>query len=261
MEFPRKRGRKRKIKDTVHQDSSSLQQPPPSARAVPFVGRYLKKLFEGRNYIGKIVSYDSGLYRVEYEDGDCEDLDSGEARPYLLPDQAFTKTLLNKKRKLDDMISRKSHILLSENKQAETAAFSENIPPVTSENLVAEEGDSDTDSLCTLQPEAELLTVMPLQLPPSSGTIGVPEEYVSHLFSVYSFLRSFSNRLFLSPFGLDDFVGALNCPVQNSLLDAIHVTLLRALRRHLETVSADFSELSSECLRYCFRIFLLLNWC
>ncbi|PNX90752.1 PHD finger family protein, partial [Trifolium pratense] len=50
----------------------------------------------------------------------------------------------------------------------------------------------------------------PLQLSSSSGTIGVPEPSVSHLFSIYGFLRSFSTQLFLHPFTLDEFVGALN---------------------------------------------------
>lgn len=77
----------------------------------------------------------------------------------------------------------------------------------------------------------------------------MPEECVPHIFSVYGFLRSFNVRLFLSPFTLDDFVGAVNCKVQNTLLDAIHVALMRALRRHLETLSLDGSAVASKCLR------------
>ncbi|WVZ88295.1 hypothetical protein U9M48_034831 [Paspalum notatum var. saurae] len=88
-----------------------------------------------------------------------------------------------------------------------------------------------------------------VELPPSSGDIPVPEECISHLFSVYSFLRSFSVPLFLSPFGLDDFVAAVNCAAQNNLLDAVHVSLLRALRRHLESKSAEGSQLASNCLK------------
>ncbi|KAM0845395.1 hypothetical protein ACQ4PT_056399 [Festuca glaucescens] len=87
------------------------------------------------------------------------------------------------------------------------------------------------------------------ELPPSSADIAVPEESISHLFSVYTFLRSFNVQLFLSPFGLDDFVASINCTVQNTLLDAVHVSLLRALRRHLETKSSRGSELASNCLR------------
>ncbi|KAM0837251.1 hypothetical protein ACQ4PT_061790 [Festuca glaucescens] len=88
------------------------------------------------------------------------------------------------------------------------------------------------------------------ELPPSSADIAVPEESISHLFSVYNFLRSFNVQLFLSPFGLDDFVASINCTVQNTILDAVHVSLLRALRRHLETKSSRGSELASNCLKY-----------
>jgi hypothetical protein len=89
--------------------------------------------------------------------------------------------------------------------------------------------------------------VQAVELPPSSGDIDVPEESISYLFAVYNFLRSFSVQLFLSPFGLDDFVAALNCTVQNNLLDAVHVSLLRALRRHLESES---TKLASNCFKY-----------
>ncbi|KAL9686850.1 hypothetical protein QQ045_031243 [Rhodiola kirilowii] len=250
----RKRGRKRKNRDV--EDEDRLEQIG-TTRAIALVGRYLKKQFEGKNYIGKIVSYESGLYRVEYDDGDSEDLDSEEARPLLIEDNAFTKTLLNKKRKLDDLICRR--VQVSEKKLAEGGALSEDIGigNATSEKHVEEEAESDMDSAsesCGREGparglEAESDCVPPPKLPPSSGTIGVPEEYVSHLFSVYSFLRSFSIRLFLSPFGLDDFVGALNFPNRNTLLDGIHLALLRVLRRHLETMSADGSDLASKCLR------------
>ncbi|PNX55854.1 PHD finger family protein, partial [Trifolium pratense] len=83
----------------------------------------------------------------------------------------------------------------------------------------------------------------------SSGTIGVPEPSVSHLFSIYGFLRSFSTQLFLHPFTLDEFVGALNSQVSNTLFDAIHFSLMRVLRDNLETLSAEGSELASHCLR------------
>ncbi|KAJ0670639.1 putative transcription factor & chromatin remodeling DDT family [Helianthus annuus] len=97
--------------------------------------------------------------------------------------------------------------------------------------------------------EVERPWVPPPQLPPSSGNLGVPEEDVSHLLSVYSFMRSFSVCLFLSPFGLDEFVGALNSSVHNTLLDAIHVSLIRALKSHVETLSSEGSELASKCPR------------
>lgn len=70
-----------------------------------------------------------------------------------------------------------------------------------------------------------------------------------HLLSVYGFLRSFSFQLYICLFELDDFVGALKFSGPNSLLDSVHVALLRALKAHLERLSADDSDLASKCLK------------
>lgn len=86
-------------------------------------------------------------------------------------------------------------------------------------------------------------------LPQSSGDLPVPESSVPDLFSVYSCLRRFSNLLFLSPFTLDDFVGALNYRSANTLMDSVHICLLKAVRRHLETLSAEGNEKASKCFR------------
>ena len=119
---------------------------------------------------------------------------------------------------------------------------------------VSEDVESSSNSTeSTKELSAELCPPWPVQgpeLPPSSGDIAVQEESISYLFSVYNFLRSFSVQLFLSPFGLDDFVASINCTVQNTLLDAVHVSLLRALKWHLETKSSEASELASNCLKY-----------
>ncbi|KAL0390611.1 UNVERIFIED_CONTAM: DDT domain-containing protein PTM [Sesamum calycinum] len=120
-------------------------------------------------------------------------------------------------------------------------------------------GDVDVDSLSDscedprggdANLDMEMPLVPPPELPPSSGHIGIQEEYVSHLLSVYSFLRSFSVPLFLYPFGLDDFVGAINSSSANTLLDSVHVALMRVLKHHLQRLSSDGSELASKCLRY-----------
>ena len=86
-------------------------------------------------------------------------------------------------------------------------------------------------------------------LPQSSGDLSVPESSVLDLFSVYSFLRRFSNLLFLSPFTLDDFVGALNYKSANTLLDSVHICLLKAARRHLESLSVEGNDKASKCFR------------
>lgn len=286
---------------------------PPKRRAVEIkgdavVGRYVLKEFEGSGvFLGKIVSYDSGLYRVDYEDGDCEDLDSAELRQYLIGDerQKFVGDLLERKKKLDDNIEQKTGVevkvkvkekadckkgdakkLADEVKKENEAELIDvvekqdsgmvqnavekvDVPAPTGhpdevyEEVDRDEFDEDEDEDVSdsssdsceygqgwdIRSEIEIPAIPPPELPPSSGTIGVPEEYVSNLFSVYGFLRSFNICLFLSPFTLDDLVGCLSCSVPNTLLDAIHVVLLRALRRHLEAQSSDGSELASKCLR------------
>jgi hypothetical protein len=52
-----------------------------------FVGRDVQKLFRERYYSGKVINYDkeSGWYKVEYEDGDLEDLDWQELKEVILP--------------------------------------------------------------------------------------------------------------------------------------------------------------------------------
>ncbi|KAK1301016.1 hypothetical protein QJS10_CPB13g01710 [Acorus calamus] len=100
---------------------------------------------------------------------------------------------------------------------------------------------SSSDFSASLPPEATAAAASPSPppLPSSSGAVAVPEDSVSHLFSVYTFLRSFGHHLYLSPFTLDDFAGSLNCSLPNNLSDAVHLSLLRAVRRHLETASSD----------------------
>ncbi|CAD5326144.1 unnamed protein product [Arabidopsis thaliana] len=50
-------------------------------------GREVRKFFLGRYYSGTVTKFDkqSGWYRVEYEDGDSEDLDWSELEEVLLP--------------------------------------------------------------------------------------------------------------------------------------------------------------------------------
>ncbi|KAE8680535.1 adaptin family protein [Hibiscus syriacus] len=239
-------------------------------RSIAFVGRYVLKEFGGSGFLGKIVSYDTGLYRVDYEDGDFEDLESGELRELILEESYFDDDLSRKKVRLDELVLRrivkkreleeemkKLEVLKNEADVLETSAGSKLSDAMMDENegeQDKDDADSSSDS-CEhahdreLSLESEIPLIPPPILPPSSGTIGVPEECVSHLFSVYGFLRSFSIILFLNPFGLDDFVGSLNCSEPNPLLDAVHVALMRALCCHLETISSEGSELASKCLR------------
>ncbi|XP_047255855.1 DDT domain-containing protein PTM [Capsicum annuum] len=266
-----RRGRKRRRKDVqnveVDQDGKK--------RAVvlkpkELVGRYVRKEFEGNGlFLGKIVFYDSGLYRVDYDDGDCEDLDPGELKEVLIEEDVLVGEWLDRKKKLNEMVASKQ--VKDVAPQVEIAAelvsavvdTIEEVPvlsdsrydsPVKLEKMQVGTADSlsdlsEDDEEQDLSSEVEKTLVPAPELPPSSGNIGIPEEYVPYLLSIFSFLRTFSTTLFLSPFELDDFVGALNCSIPNSLLDSIHVAVMRVLRRHLENLSSDGSELASKCLR------------
>ncbi|MED6155470.1 hypothetical protein PIB30_005674 [Stylosanthes scabra] len=255
---PRKRRRKEEEMEALEAKRQAL-----ATRSIALVGRFVLKEFPKIGvFLGKVVYYECGLYRVSYEDGDFEDLDSGEVRAILLNDSDFDDDLTKRKGKLEELVLKnnvkvkaKSVKVSDELNKDESKVDGPDSGEVKGENAEeqAEAGDdllsddysdSDVEIMPALPPPPPLL-----QLPPSSGNIGVPEQCVSHLFSVYSFLRSFSIRLFLAPFTLDDFVGCLNCRVANSLIDSIHVSLLRVLRHHLESLSSEGSELASKCLR------------
>ncbi|KAJ1378782.1 DDT domain [Sesbania bispinosa] len=269
MEPPvaRSRGRPRKRRKEDENEGKSVPEAK-RTRSIALVGRYVLKEFPRNGvFLGKVVYYECGLYRVNYEDGDSEDLDSGEVRAILLSDGDFNGDLAKRKGKLEELVLRNSLKAAEVSKKDPNKEESAVEVPVSNElngglsvgNNEGEDDEADADSSSESgmglrekdsgsDAETPLLPP-PLQLPPSSGTIGVPDKCVSHLFAVYGFLRSFSTRLFLLPFSLDEFVGSLNCQVANTLFDAIHVSLLKMLRRHLETLSSEGSELASQCLR------------
>lgn len=92
-----------------------------------------------------------------------------------------------------------------------------------------------------------------VELPPSTGNMNLDGLPVIDLFSVYTFLRSFSTILFLSPFEFGDFVASIRSKSPSLLIDSIHVSLLRTLRKHLEFLSSENSTSATNCLRD-------LNW-
>ncbi|XP_010520403.1 PREDICTED: DDT domain-containing protein PTM [Tarenaya hassleriana] len=237
---------------------------------ISLLGRYVLKDFDDNGvFLGKIVSYDTGFYTVEYEDGDCETLESRELRQFIIGESYFDEELSARKNKLDEHIVKKDEKKLNSLK-SKGAKLQNQVNGVDASASGGnpsggQEVDDDAvglgngDDSCSESSEygdgkdpvieSEIPYLPPIDFPPSSGTFGVPEESVAHLLSVYGFLRSFSVQLYLYPFGLDYFVGALNFSGPNSLLDAIHVSLLRVLKRHLERLSSDGSELASKCLR------------
>ncbi|GJM88015.1 hypothetical protein PR202_ga04031 [Eleusine coracana subsp. coracana] len=229
------------------------------------VGRYIGKTASrhGRILIGKVASYDStsDAYSVVFEDGHGEDLGLSQLQQLLMDEEngASGMKVSCRKRKLDLLVSSGGCSEVKappSTRQRVDAGEMSNRPDVSQQSGSGSDMSEDTDASSNSSdstketPSDPCPPVQAVELPPSSGDIAVPEESISHVFSVYNFLRSFSVQLFLSPFGLDDFVAAINCTVQNNLLDAVHVSLLRALKRHLETKSSEGSQLASNCLKY-----------
>lgn len=260
----RGRPRKRRREDDVVDAKSLLEAK--KTKPIALVGRYVLKEFRGDTVLlGKVSRYESGLYRVVYESGGFEDLDSSEIRRILLLDSYFDEDLTRRKNELEESVLPKiAEVFEKEKGSSELRGDlsveneeEEERDEIDNDNSSGEARDLSSDDAGTSIP-------LPPVLPASSGTISVPERCVLELFSVYGFLRSFSIRLFLSPFTLDEFVGALNCKVSNTLLDAIHVSLMRVLRRHLENISTDGSRRATKCLR-CLRhllfYFRLLLFC
>ncbi|XP_062201843.1 DDT domain-containing protein PTM-like [Phragmites australis] len=229
------------------------------------VGRYIGRSTPGhrRILIGKVASYDSttGVYVVVFEDGHGEDLGLPQLRELLMVEEngASGMKVSCRKRKLDLLVSSgsASEVKGPPSTRQRVDGYEMSARPDApqqsgsgSDMSEDVESSSNSSDFTKEEPSEPCPPIQAVELPPSSGDIAVPEESISYLFSVYNFVRSFSVQLFLSPFGLDDFVAAINCTVQNNLLDAVHVSLLRALRRHLVTKSADGSQLASNCLKH-----------
>ena len=245
MGRPRGRPRKRTRPEDTNGVSSNrgkriaLEIKPSVPRSL--LCRYVLKDFdESRVSLGKVVSYSSGLYRVEYEDGCVEDLKSCHLRQLIIEDSYFDDELRCRRDKLDALLKLE---LQNKVNGAEVPTCS------TSSGSVAEEGGGEDRIDPDLETMSPLVPVPAVDLPCSSGTIGVPEEGVMHLLSVYGFLRSFSVQLYIYPFRLDEFVGALNFLGPSSLVDAVHVALMKALKGRLERLSSEESVVASNCLR------------
>lgn len=270
-----RRGRKRKINDVQNATVGvGGKRNVMNTRSFELVGRYVQKEFKGSGVIlGKIMNYDSGLYRINYEDGRCEDVISRKVKAIMVKDSDLTGEWPKRKETLNELLLSKDvnpkaataddTRELAKANRIDSSSLSGVTNSCSADDVVVKvhndsnddvDADSSIDS-CSGVREAETKLLMevslvpPPELPPSSGHIGIPEEYVPHLLSVYSFLRSFSVRLFLYPFELDEFVGALNCSAANTLLDSVHVALMCFLKRQFEKHPSDGSELASKVLR------------
>lgn len=116
------------------------------------------------------------------------------------------------------------------------------VSAVTEEKVTEHVGREGSEERIVLPPK--------LELPPSSANLNLEGMPILDVFFVYSFLRSFSTLLFLSPFELEDFVACVTCNAPSLLFDSIHVSLLHTLRKHLESLPEESSPSASNCLRY-----------
>ena len=74
-----------------------------------------------------------------------------------------------------------------------------------------------------------------LILPPSASDLPLENSILLDALSIYEVLRRFGQRLRLSPFRFECLCAALLCPENPVLLSEIHLALLRALLRELDT--------------------------
>ncbi|XP_019450900.1 PREDICTED: DDT domain-containing protein PTM-like isoform X2 [Lupinus angustifolius] len=165
-----------------------------------------------------------------------------------------------KRRKVSDnlittpptLLRRSSRRASARNQVSGTMALQETDDPLSSgvpSSLTDEKPVTTSDEKyeqCNLPPPK-------LQLPPSSQNLDLDDLPVLELFSIYTFLRSFSTILFLSPFELEDLVAALKSETPTILFDNIHASILQTLRKHLEYLSNEGCQSASDCLRN-------LNW-
>ncbi|KAK6776314.1 hypothetical protein RDI58_027315 [Solanum bulbocastanum] len=112
---------------------------------------------------------------------------------------------------------------------------------VVSEEKIIVSGHEESEKSDSIPPK--------MDLPPSSSSLDLDGIPVLDVFSIYSFLRSFSTLLFLSPFELEDFVASIKANAPTLLFDSIHFSLLQILRKHLKSLSDESSESASGCLR------------
>ncbi|KAJ3683809.1 hypothetical protein LUZ60_014036 [Juncus effusus] len=255
------------------------------------VGKPVRKKFPKFGvFKGVIDSYDSesGYYKVVYEDGDCEDVDSEEVKSMLMeptddeiplvPEESQIEigdSVSNqiekgsvkkgrKKRRISELGSetpitptpvRRSARQASNAAKAVTLSLSTPDLNNTETNQRRNLGSpSKSQKRRGRKKISEIVDLGPkFELPPSSKSLDLEGLPVLDFFMVYSALRGFSRQFFLSPFKLETFLSALKCTVANPLIDSVHFSLLHALKKHLEVLSEQGSQSAAHCIRN-------LNW-
>ncbi|KAL0681551.1 hypothetical protein Bca4012_048398 [Brassica carinata] len=176
----RPRGRPRKRPRAEDQNGVSNRGKRPVLEIKPAVPRsllgsyVLKEFDDSRVSLGKVVSYSSGLYIVEYEDGCFEDLKTCYLRKLIIGDGYFDDELRCRRGKLDHLVMKKEE----KKKTVNEIEVATTCSSTSSSGSGAEECEDsrDLDIETTTSP---LVQVPPVDLPCSSGTIGIPEEAVA----------------------------------------------------------------------------------
>lgn len=85
--------------------------------------------------------------------------------------------------------------------------------------------------------------IPPLNLPPSSDDLLIPQNLVLQVTGVYEVLRHFRHLVRLSPFRIEDLCAAISCEEQTNLLIEVHIMLLKALLREEDAQQTHFGPL------------------
>ncbi|KAL6563659.1 hypothetical protein OROGR_002618 [Orobanche gracilis] len=193
------RGRKRKriIEPNVmaycNDESNGVK-----TRSLRLVGRYVLKEFQYSGvFLGRIMLYKSGFYRINYENGNFENLDSSEVKTLLVEDGDLTGEWFERKKKLDNSLNKdvNTNVLNVENTQelenAGSSLFEMSSGDAGANKVVEVNNDCNSDAVAdclrgsceNTQGYADLDMEVPLvpppELPSSSGHIGIPEELSS----------------------------------------------------------------------------------
>lgn len=194
---------------------------------------------------------DKGTGGLEVQNGVLESLPKGKRgrkkRKVLDAGKGVTETVLRRsaRRARIDSFSAEDHVSCAVVSDAASDPLLSPAVSVVSEEKIIISGHEESETYDVLPPK--------MDLPLSSSSLDLDGSPVLDVFSVYSFLRSFSTLLFLSPFELEDFVACIKANAPTLLFDSIHFSLLQILRKHLEFLSDESSESASACLRS-------LNW-
>ncbi|KAL0751773.1 hypothetical protein Bca101_033776 [Brassica carinata] len=171
----------------------------------------------------------------EHNSGSLQDLNAPDANgaegDHVLPDHVANS--------VDKFLSDRDHY--HPVSSTVTACLADEVSPALSVNCLTAEKNWIVEEISLLPPKP--------QLPPSSPNLNLDGLPIPYVFATYSFLRSFSTVLFLSPFELKDFVEALRCTSPSLLFDSIHVSLLQMLRKDLEKLAGEDDQSATLCLR------------